>query len=104
MIGIPRFAILALQHLYARPVIGPEAEVIGLVMPGFQGQTVGVMLVAGKARPAACADGEQLAHQKAADFAMVFGAKDMLDLAMGFGVVRTILHKVKVGGAHVKRL
>jgi hypothetical protein len=34
---------------------------------------------------------------------VVFGAKDVLDLAMGFGVVRAVLDGVDVFGADVER-
>ena len=33
---------------------------------------------------------------------MVFCAKDVLDLAVGFGVIRPVLHGVYIGGAHGK--
>jgi hypothetical protein len=59
MIGVARLIIDPLQHLQSRPVVGFKAEVIGFIMPGFIGQPVCVVLVAGKARPAASAHREQ---------------------------------------------
>jgi hypothetical protein len=61
-----------------------------IISPGIA--PVGVVLVAGKAGPAARPDGEKLGHQQAADAVVVLGAKDVLDLAVGLGVVRPILH------------
>ena len=71
-------------------------------MAGFVRQAVGVVLVAGKAGPAAGTDGEQLGHQQPADLVMLLLAEDVLDLAVCLGVVGAVLHKV--GLAHVERL
>ena len=77
-------------------MIGPKAEVIGFVMPCLDGHPVGVVLVAGKARPAPLPDGKQFADQQAAHLAMLLLAQDMFDLPMGLGVVRSVLHQVQL--------
>ena len=92
MIGIARFIILSLQHLNARPVIRLEAEIIRFVMAGFIGQPVGIVLVAGKAGPPPLTDGEQFADQQATEIIGLMLTQNMLDLTVGFGVVRAILH------------
>ena len=37
--GFARFAFLFLQHLHAGPVVRPEAEIVGFIMPGLDGPT-----------------------------------------------------------------
>jgi hypothetical protein len=95
VVGVARLVVDALQHLHAGAVIRPEAEIVGLVMPGLIGQTVGVVLVAGKPRPAALPHGEQLADQQTTNLVVLLLAEDVLDLAVRLGVVRAVLHQVQ---------
>ena len=45
-------------------------------------------------------DGEKLRDQKAADPVSILRTEDMLDLAMGLGAVRPVLHEIDIGGTH----
>jgi hypothetical protein len=78
--------------LQARSGIGAEAEVVTFVVAGFDEfsagiAAVGVVLVAGKAGPAACADGVEFRDEQATDAVVLGGAEDVFDLAVGFRVV-----------------
>ena len=104
MIGVARLVVLTLQHLHAGAVVRPEAEIVGFVVAGLVGQAVGVVLVAGEPGPATLPDREQLADQQPPYLAVMLLAENMLDLAVGLGVVGTILHQVEPVGAHIERL
>ena len=96
MIGVPRLAVLALEHLHAGAVLRAEPKVVGFVVARFVGKAVGVVLVARESRPAAGTHGEEFADQQPAHLAVLLLAQDVLDLAMRLGVVRAVLHEVEL--------
>ena len=61
------------------------------------------MLVRGKSRPSPLADREQFGDQQSPDPSMLFLPQDMLDLPMGLGLVRPVLHEIQIVGPHGKR-
>ena len=78
MIGVARLAVFALQHLHAGTMVGPETEIVGLVVAGFVRQTIGIMFVGRKARPAALTDSKQFRHQQAPDLVVLFLTQNVL--------------------------
>src|ERR1700688_4804763 len=83
-------------------MVGPAAKIVHLVVMGLVRQPVGVMLVRGKTGPAARSDGEEFRHEQAADSPGRVLAKNVLDLAVGFRLVRAVLNLVDVGWPYDK--
>lgn len=80
-----------------------KAEIVSLVVPRFERQPVGIMLVRREAGPAALADREQFRYQKPSDFVAVLRAEYVFDLAMCI-IVRAILNAVNICFPDGKRL
>ena len=98
MIGLAHLSVLALQQLHAEAVAGAEAEIIDFIVVGFVGQAVGVVLVRREARPAPGADSVELGDQQPPDLARRVLAQQVLDFAVGFGVIAAVLNGVDIPG------
>ena len=104
MVGLSHRVAVLLQDLDAHAMLGPEAEIVRLVMPGLVGKPVGIVLVAGEAGPTALSHGVEFRNQKPPHAAMLLLAQDVLDLAVCLGLVGAVLHDVEIVGAHCEGL